>query len=76
MQLTVVFNTAYGASSSYEIIVTVTFIEENGELKALRCKDFVDPQKHENFIAAVERASVSQTHKVYVRKISWTFGST
>ena len=62
MQLTAGFSTVFGATYDYEAIVTYTFVEEDGELKVLNCKDFSNPQQRSALVtgtlkAAAERVS-------------------
>ena len=58
------FNTASGATLSYDTLIIISLVEEDGELKVLCIKDFPDPQKRSAFMAgankiAEERESAS-----------------
>jgi len=63
-QLTGVVSTVYGATYTNDSVAIISFIEEDGELKVLRCKDFSDPQMRSVLLteitkAVAERASAS-----------------
>lgn len=44
-QLTFRYTAVDGAKLDYDTVIIVTFVEEDGVLKVLECKDFSDPQK-------------------------------
>jgi hypothetical protein len=59
-----VVNTALGDTLTYDTVIIVTLVKEDGELKISHCKDFPDPHKRDAFIggavkAAAQRASAS-----------------
>ena len=55
-QITVVAFTADGTTLDYDSVSILTFVEEDGELKILECKDFSDPQKRSNLHSWVSKA--------------------
>ena len=55
-QITAVFSTVFGATLNYDTVVIYTFVEEDGELKILNCKDFSDPRQRSALIAGTLKA--------------------
>jgi len=55
-----VFSTAFGATINYDNVVTYTLVEEDGELKILRCKIFGDPQQCDAIIAGTVKAAAER----------------
>ena len=51
------FHATDGTALPYDSLMIFTLIEEDGELKALSCKDFADPQKRNAFIAGATKAA-------------------
>lgn len=39
----------FGGTFAYDTITILTIVEEDGELKVFRCKDFSDPEKRTAF---------------------------
>lgn len=56
MQATDICSTVYGITLTYEAIYTLSFVEEDGELKVSRCKEFIDSQEYGAFTARVAKA--------------------
>ena len=50
-----------GVTLPYETVLTITLVEEDGELKILHCKDFADPQKRSAFIDEGIKAAAQRT---------------
>jgi hypothetical protein len=48
-QSTTIVTTAEGATFEYDTLCIHSFVEEDGELKLLRSKDFSDPEKRNAF---------------------------
>ena len=48
--------TTYGITLTYEAIYTLSFVEEDGELKVSRCNEFIDSQEYNAFIAKITKA--------------------
>ena len=59
-QITCVFSTVFGATLDYDTLLTYTFVEEDGELKILRCKDFGNPQQRDALIAGTAKATAER----------------
>ena len=57
MQATNLISTIYGAPLVYEATFTLSFVEEDGELKISRCEDFVDSQAFVSFMAKAKAAT-------------------
>ena len=60
MQCKSMTTTISGAMLPYETILTITLVEEDGELKILHCKDFADPKKRDAFIAGAFKAAAQR----------------
>lgn len=41
---------------TYEAIYTLSFVEEDGEFKVSRCKEFIDTQQYGTFTAELAKA--------------------
>ena len=50
------YSTVFGGSYHYDTIAIVDVIEEDGEFKVVRCKDFADPQKRGAHVADSAKA--------------------
>lgn len=50
------YSTVFGASYHYDTIAIVDVIEEDGEFKVVRCKDFADPQQRGAHVAGSVKA--------------------
>ena len=48
--------TVYGITLTYETLYTLSFAEEDGELKLSRCQEFIDSQEYGTFIAKIAKA--------------------
>lgn len=59
-QATDICSTIYGITLTYETIYTLTFVEEDGELKLSRIEEFVDSQEYSSFFAKVTEAVAKQ----------------
>ena len=55
--MTNLISTVYDAPLVYEAIFTISFVEEDGELKLSRCEDFVDSQEFVSFMNKVKAAT-------------------
>jgi hypothetical protein len=51
-----IFHTPDGAKFSYDVVVILTLVEEDGELKILNCKSFADAEKRNAVFAWVNKA--------------------
>lgn len=56
MQHSYLFTTADGATLEYDAVAIVSFIDEDGTLKLLDCKDFTDPGKRSAFYIGAAKA--------------------
>ena len=54
------FSTVFGATLSYESVDTYDFVEEDGELKLLRCKDFTNPLQRSALVAGTVKAAAKR----------------
>ena len=50
-------SSVYGVSLTYEGIFTLSYVEEDGELKLSRCDEFIDSQEYATFGAKVTKAA-------------------
>ena len=57
MQTTDECTAHFGLELSYEAIYTLSIVEEEGELKISRCKEFMDTQEMNNFSAKFAKAA-------------------
>jgi len=48
--------TVHGLTLTYEAIYTLSFVEEDGELKVSRCKEFIDSKEYGAFTANITKA--------------------
>ena len=55
-QATDICSTVYGITNVYETIYTLSFVEEDGELKLSRCKEFIDTKGYAVFTAEIAKA--------------------
>ena len=55
-QSTDICPTIYGVTLTYEAIYTLSFVEEDGELKVSECKEFIDSQEYGAFTAKIAKA--------------------
>ena len=60
MQVTCVFLTVFGATLNYDMHIIYNFVEEDGEIKILRCKDFSDPKQRDAIFAATVKAAAER----------------
>lgn len=54
MQITAACSIVRGAMINSDSICTISFVEGDGELKILQCKEFSDPQKFRDFHSAMD----------------------
>lgn len=62
MQATTMCPTIYGTKINNDSFLIFSFVEEDGELKILRSKEFSDPQEYSTFygdIAAAEKPAAA-----------------
>ena len=59
-QATLTFYTVFGATLSCDSLFICTFVEEDGELKFLHCKHFVDPQQRSALVAGTAKAAAER----------------
>jgi hypothetical protein len=59
-QATDICSTIYGVTLTYETVYTLTFVEEDGELKFSRIEEFIDSQEYSSFFAKVSEAVAKQ----------------
>lgn len=52
-QITDICSTVHGVTLTYETIYTLTFVEEDGELKFSRIQEFIDTQEYVTFFAKI-----------------------
>jgi hypothetical protein len=55
-----VFSTIFGTTFNYNINLTYTFVEEDGELKTLHCKDSGDPEERSALFAGTAKAAAER----------------
>jgi len=55
-----VFHTVFGTTLSYDSLFTSTFVEEDGELKIFRDKDFADSQQRNAVIDGTIKAAAAR----------------
>ena len=60
MQVTRLYSTSFGATYNYDCLTIFTFVEEDGELKVLYCKDFADPQQRGAHITGSAKAAAER----------------
>ena len=60
VQLTLVYYTVFGATLNYDTIMTYTLVEEDGELKAIHCEDFADPEQRAALIVGTLKAAAGR----------------
>lgn len=49
MQHSFLFTTAEGKTLDYDAVAFFTFVDEDGELKIIDCRDFTDPKQRGAF---------------------------
>jgi len=54
-QSTDICPTIHGVTLTYEAIYTLSFVEEDGELKVSRCREFIDSQEYGAFTARIAK---------------------
>ena len=54
--------TVDGTTIDYDSLTILSFVEEDGELKVLECKDFSDPQKRTNLHVWAAKALAREGH--------------
>lgn len=56
MQASATFSTVLGDTFPYDSVTILTFVEEDGQLKILHCKNVADSQQRNAFIAGIAKA--------------------
>jgi len=59
-QMSSTLSTVFGTTLDYETVLIYTLVEEDGELKALLCKDFGDPQQRSVHVAGTLKAAAER----------------
>jgi len=54
------YSTVFGATYNYDTFTVHTFVEEDGELKILYCKDFADPQQRGAHVTGTAKAAAER----------------
>ena len=55
MQATTNVTAIDGGALNYESVMILTLVEEDGKLKVVELKDFVDPENHNAFLSAIAK---------------------
>ena len=59
-QATTLSSTVSGTTFNYDTVLTYTFVEEDGELKILHCKNFANPLQRSALIAGTLKAAAER----------------
>ena len=59
-QITCAFFTVFGTTFNYDMHVIGSFVEEDGEIKLLHCKDFTDPKQRDALFAGTVKAAAER----------------